>query len=65
MGAGPFPHRRRNENVEPPAFDVDRAQVYYMAAEACRTFDQESAAERFYQAALEHTREMSGVGRAS
>ena len=54
-----------HENVKPFSFDVDRAQVYYMAAEACRTFDQESAAERFYQAALEHTREMSGIARTS
>ena len=53
-----------HKDVPPGDFEVDRAQVYYMAAEACRTFDQESAAERFYQAALEHTREMS-TARAS
>lgn len=50
-----------HENIKPFHFDVDHAQVYYMAAEACRTFDQESTAERFYQLALEHTRELSAV----
>ena len=50
-----------HENLPAFNFEVDRSQVYYMAAEACRNFEQESAAERFYQLALEHTHEMSGV----
>jgi predicted Zn-dependent protease len=50
-----------HEEVEPFHFKVDQAQVFYMAAEACRTFEQESAAEHFYQMALEHTRELSAV----
>ena len=48
-----------HEDIPPFSFEVDRSQVFYMAAEACRNFDQESAAERFYQLALEHTHEMS------
>ena len=51
-----------HENVAPFSFEVDRAQVYYMAAEACRKFEQESAAEHFYKLALENTRELSDVG---
>ena len=50
-----------HEDIPPFSFEVDRSQVFYMAAEACRNFDQESAAERFYQLALEHTHEMSGA----
>lgn len=50
-----------HEGIPSFNFEVDRSQVYYMAAEACRNFDQESAAERFYQLALEHTHEMNGV----
>lgn len=50
-----------HEGIPAFNFEVDRSQVYYMAAEACRNFDQESAAERFYQLALEHTHEMNGV----
>ena len=50
-----------HEGLPPFNFEVDRSQVFYMAAEACRNFDQESAAERFYQLALEHTHEMSNV----
>ena len=38
-----------HEDIPPFSFEVDRSQVFYMAAEACRNFDQESAAERFYQ----------------
>ena len=51
-----------HENVGPFHFEVDRAQVYYMAAEACRKFEQESAAEQFYQRALEHSRELDEAG---
>ena len=47
---------------EPFHFEVDHAQVYYMAAEACRKFEQESAAEHFYHLALEHSRELSEAG---
>jgi|GEM_PF-2216350 len=50
-----------HEDIPPFSFEVDRSQVFYMAAEACRNFDQESAAERFYQLALEHTHEMSSA----
>ena len=50
-----------HENAPPYNFEVDRAQVFYMAAEACRNFEHETAAERFYQLALEHTHETSGV----
>ena len=50
-----------HENIPPFNFEVDKAQVYYMAAEACRNFEQETAAESFYQLALEHTHELSGV----
>ena len=50
-----------HENIPPFNFEVDKSQVFYMAAEACRNFDQETAAERFYQLALEHTHEMSGL----
>lgn len=50
-----------HEDIPPFNFEVDRSQVFYMAAEACRNFEQESAAERFYQLALEHTHELNGV----
>ncbi len=50
-----------HEGIPSFNFEVDRAQVFYMAAEACRNFDQEAAAERFYQLALEHTREVSAT----
>jgi predicted Zn-dependent protease len=39
-------------------FEVDPAQVYYYAAEACHTFEQEAAAERFYKKALQYAHVM-------
>jgi hypothetical protein len=41
-------------------FTVDASQIYYMAAEACRVFDQNDTADAFYQKAMDVTREQAG-----
>ncbi|MEZ4701934.1 MAG: hypothetical protein R2834_16495 [Rhodothermales bacterium] len=42
-------------NGKPPArYNADPSQVYFMAAEACRAFDQYAEAMDFYQQAANH-----------
>jgi predicted Zn-dependent protease len=48
------------ERTEPFQFQVDPAQVYYYAAEACSTFEKESAAEQFYHKAMQFSNEPAG-----
>ena len=50
-----------HDGVPQPNFPVDRAQVFYMAAEACREYEQESAAEHFYKLALENMKQVTPV----
>ncbi|MEZ4702872.1 MAG: hypothetical protein R2834_21245 [Rhodothermales bacterium] len=46
---------------KPFNFEVDPAQVYYYAAEACHTFENETAAEDFYQKSMQYANEMNGM----